>query len=202
MVKFYVVLKTDLCQVNITVSDDTTISDIFDSLKSGSAIARRALGRTLYDQYQYYKLKNSVALPRSRYDHDEIVQTCLHRSNWEEVYPDYSLDVLAPTSARTVYMVIQPGDPTQAAIAGLEANHGDIFSCLQITVANLQRWTMEDVKNNLQGGRLWRSVNLPDYPVAIATIEQSLARRRTFNIPPEENSDLEHALEHDALFWA
>ncbi|OJA15923.1 hypothetical protein AZE42_02653 [Rhizopogon vesiculosus] len=250
---FFVVLKTDLLPVE--VPNDASIFQIFQYLKSESDTGHRILGRTLCDQYKYYKLNNPVALPRSSYNRDEIVQTCMHRSNWEEVYLDYSLDVLAPISARNVYIVIQPrADPTQTAIADLGANHGDIFGCLQITVANLRRWTMEDVENNLQGGRLWRSVDSPDYPVAIATIEQSLAqrrtfnitvanlqrwtmedvennlqggrlwrsvnlldddcpaaiatieqslaRRRTFNIPPEENSDLEHALEHDAPFWA
>jgi hypothetical protein len=116
MVKFYVVLKTDLLQVNITVSDDTTISDIFDSLKSTSEVARRIFGRTLHDQYEYYLLKNPVPLPRriTNSNSAATVQTCLDKRRWEAVSALDTLDVLVPTlAARHVYVVIQPrsGEP-------------------------------------------------------------------------------------------
>jgi hypothetical protein len=106
-VTFYVVLKTELLPV--TISDDARIFKTFQYLKSESRVARRILGRTLFDQYEYYKLKNPVALPCGVYNCDEIVKTCLCRDNWEQVSPNYTLDVLAPTlSGNHVHMAIRP----------------------------------------------------------------------------------------------
>jgi hypothetical protein len=63
-VTFCVVLKTELLPV--TISNDARIHQTFQCLKSESHVARRILGRTLFDQYDYYKLKNPVPLPDDR----------------------------------------------------------------------------------------------------------------------------------------
>ncbi|OJA12570.1 hypothetical protein AZE42_13024 [Rhizopogon vesiculosus] len=114
MVEFYVVLKTDLLPVQ--VSADASIHHIFDSLKSRSEVARRIFGGTLYDQYEYYILKNPVPLPRriTNSNSAATVQTCLDKTRWEAVSTLDTLDVLVPTlAARHVYVVIQPrsGEP-------------------------------------------------------------------------------------------
>ncbi|OJA12194.1 hypothetical protein AZE42_03936 [Rhizopogon vesiculosus] len=203
MTVFFVVLKTDLLPVE--VSNDASIFQIFRYLKSESDVGHRILGRTLYDQYKYYKLKNPVPVPRriTNSTSAATIQACLHQSNWEEVSAHDILDVQTPISARNVYIVIQPGgNPTQTAIADLEANHGDIFSCLQITVSNLQRWTMQDVENNLEGGRLWPPGDA-GRPAAIVAIEESLARRRTFTVmdsQAQQNKDYQHAREYKTHF--
>jgi hypothetical protein len=76
---------------------------------------------------------------------------------------------------------ISSGD-AGGAIANLDANYAEIFRSLQITVSILQRWSMEDVNNNLEGGRWWRAgdVHGADFPNAISQIEQALAERRTY----------------------
>jgi len=104
---FWVVLKTELLPV--TMSDDARIYQTLQCLKSQINAVRRILGRSSFEQYEYYKLNNPVALPRGVYNCDEIVKTCLRRDNWERVSPSYTLDVLAPTlSNNHVHMVIQP----------------------------------------------------------------------------------------------
>jgi len=106
-VTFFVVLKTELLPV--TISGDGRIYLTFQYLKSEFFAARNIIGRSSLDQYEYYKLKDPVALPRGVYNCDEIVKTCLRRDNWERVSPTYTLDVLAPTlSDNHVHMVIQP----------------------------------------------------------------------------------------------
>jgi hypothetical protein len=107
MVQFFVVLKTELFPV--TTSDNARIHEIYEYLKSKSAVARRILGRILYDQCDYYRLENPVPLPRGAFDLDQIVQTCLDQSKLEQVLPEYSLDVLSTTLLDShIYMVIRP----------------------------------------------------------------------------------------------
>jgi hypothetical protein len=107
MVEFYVVLKADLLPV--TTSDNARMGDIFLYLKSESHAARLILGRTLFHQYHYFKLKNPVPIPRRDINTTTIVQTSLDRNNWEQVSPHSTLDVLGPMlSNNYVYMVIQP----------------------------------------------------------------------------------------------
>jgi len=106
MVQFYVVLKTELFR--ITTSDNARVQDTFEYLKSKSAAARRILGRLLFDQCDYYKLKNPVPLPD---DHDptDIIPECLDENNWQKVTPAHSLRTLAQSLLDShVYMVIQP----------------------------------------------------------------------------------------------
>ena len=71
---------------------------------------------------------------------------------------------------------------TGKAIADLNANYADIFGCLQIKVYDLHRWTMEDVRNNLEG-KLWRSEDVRR-PAAISAIEELLSRRLSYNVSP------------------
>ncbi|OAX37049.1 hypothetical protein K503DRAFT_258026 [Rhizopogon vinicolor AM-OR11-026] len=114
MTVFFVVLKTDLLPVE--VSNDARIFQIFQYLKSESDVGHRILGRTLYDQYKYYKLKNPVPVPGRITDSNSAatVQACLDKSNWEEVSARDTLDVPGQTlAASNVYIVIQPcgGEP-------------------------------------------------------------------------------------------
>jgi hypothetical protein len=111
MVRFFIVLNAELFYV--TTSDNARIVDVFEDLKSD--VARHILGRTSFNQYVYYKLKNPVPLPHAALNNDEIVRTCLRRSNWEELNKYDSLNVLSPALASShVYMVIQPrgGEPS------------------------------------------------------------------------------------------
>jgi len=106
-VVFHVVLKTDLLPV--TISDDAQIFQTFQCLKSQSHVARRILGRTLFDQYDYYKLKTPVSLPDDDRPNADIVQDCLDKSNWQVVSPQRPVKALAPTLwGYYVYMIIQP----------------------------------------------------------------------------------------------
>jgi len=70
----------------------------------------------------------------------------------------------------------------ESAIANLDASYAEIFSSLHITVSILQRWSREDVDNNLGDGRWWRAgdVHDADFPNAISRIEKALAGRRTY----------------------
>jgi len=107
MVKFSVVLKTDLFPV--TTSDDAQINDIVQCLKSQINTARRILGRSSFEQYDYYKLKNPVLIPRRNSNTATIIQTCMNRNNWEKVSVHDGVDALAQTLSNThVYLVIQP----------------------------------------------------------------------------------------------
>jgi hypothetical protein len=113
MVELLVVPKGDLFHVK--TSDDPQIVDFFEEFKLEAA--RRILYRTSFNQYQYYKLKNPVPLPRTAFIRGEIVRTCLCQSNWEELNDYDSLDVLSTTlGASHVYLVIQPmgdaGEPS------------------------------------------------------------------------------------------
>ncbi|KAG1728288.1 uncharacterized protein EDB91DRAFT_1228495 [Suillus paluster] len=203
MVIFYVVLKTTL--LHVTTSDDAEICTVFQDLKSGSEIARQMLGRTTFDQYEYYKLKDSVPLPLCFSNRAAIVQTCLDRREWEELSPYDVLDVRASNLAiRHVYMVIQPrADPAETVIRDLKANYADIFSRLQITLSSLQNWTMADVRNNLAGGGWWRpdDVRGDEFPVAISGIEEALAQSRTYNVPAaREIRDYRNALSYTTQF--
>jgi hypothetical protein len=67
---------------------------------------------------------------------------------------------------------------TERAIADLKTDFAELFSCLQITVSTLQRWTTQDVRNNLAGGELW-GPDVVDHP-GVSEIEESLAECRTF----------------------
>jgi len=107
MVKFNVVLKTDFFPV--TTSNDAQINDIVQCLKSQSHVARRILGRTLFDQYDYYKLKNPVSILDDDRPTADIVRDCLDKSNWQVVSVYDGVDQLAQTlSGYYVYLVIQP----------------------------------------------------------------------------------------------
>jgi len=107
MVKFSVVLKTELFPV--TTSDDSQINDIVQCLKSQINTARRILGRSSFEQYDYYKLKNPVSIPRRNSNTATIIQTCMDKSNWQVVSPHRPVKELAPTlSGYYVYLVIQP----------------------------------------------------------------------------------------------
>ncbi|KAG1734454.1 uncharacterized protein EDB91DRAFT_1250976 [Suillus paluster] len=184
MVIFYVMLKTTL--LHVTTSDDAEICTIFQDLKSRSEIARQMLGRTMFDQYEYYKLKDPMPLPLRFSNCAAIVQTCLDRREWEELSPYDVLDVRASNLAiRHVYMVIQPrADPAETVIRDLKANYADIFSHLQITLSSLQNWIMADVRNNLAGGGWWHPNNVhgDEFPVAISGIEEALAQSHTYNV--------------------
>ncbi|OJA15924.1 hypothetical protein AZE42_02654 [Rhizopogon vesiculosus] len=119
MTVFFVVLKTELLPVQ--VSDDASIFQIFQYLKSTSEVARRIFGRTLHDQYEYYLLKDPVPLPRriTNSNSTATVQTCLDKSRWEAVSALDTLDVIVPTLvARHVYVVIQPrsGEPQPSGL--------------------------------------------------------------------------------------
>jgi hypothetical protein len=46
---------------DVTTSDNARIHEIFEYLKSKSAVARLILGRISYDQCDHYKLENPVA---------------------------------------------------------------------------------------------------------------------------------------------
>jgi hypothetical protein len=67
---------------------------------------------------------------------------------------------------------------TERAIADLKTDFAELFSCLQITVSNLQRWTIQDVFNNLAGGELW-GPDVVDRP-GVSVIEESLNEHRTY----------------------
>ena len=111
MVEFFVVLKDDLFCV--TTPDDARIHHVFRELKSD--VARHILDGTSVNQYQYYKLKNPVPLPRTALNVGEIVRTCLRQSNWEELHQYDALDVLSTTLGTShVYLVILPkgGEPS------------------------------------------------------------------------------------------
>jgi hypothetical protein len=106
-VTFCVVLKTELLPV--TISDDARIHQIFQCLKSQINTARRILGRSSFEQYDYYKLKSPVPIPRRNSNAATIIQTCMNRDNWETVPAQDCVDALAPTlTSNYVYMVIQP----------------------------------------------------------------------------------------------
>jgi hypothetical protein len=66
----------------------------------------------------------------------------------------------------------------ERAIANLETNFAELFKCLQIKVSRLQRWKLQDVRNNMAGGRLFRP-EIVDRP-GVSGIEESLAKRRTY----------------------
>jgi len=92
MVEFYVVLQTDLLPV--TTSDNARMDDIFLYLKSESHAARLILGRTLFHQYHYFKLKNPVPIPRRNVNTTTIVETSLDRNHWEQVSPHSTSNVI------------------------------------------------------------------------------------------------------------
>jgi hypothetical protein len=111
MIELFVVLRDDLFCV--TIRDDARIHHVFQELKSNAG--RRILGRTIPDDYVYYKLKSPVPLLHTAFDRREIVRTCLHQSNWEELDQYHPWRVLSATLEDSyVYMVIQPrgGEPS------------------------------------------------------------------------------------------
>jgi hypothetical protein len=101
------VLKNDLFPV--TTSNDAQINDIVQCLKSQINTAHRILGRSSFEQYDYYKLKNPVPILDDDRPTADIVRDCLDKSNWQAVSPHRPVKELAPTlSGYYVYMVIQP----------------------------------------------------------------------------------------------
>ncbi|KAH7911000.1 hypothetical protein BJ138DRAFT_1151693 [Hygrophoropsis aurantiaca] len=82
-------------------------------------------------------------------------------------------------------MVIElPGDARRKIVATLNADHTELFHCLQIRVSNLQSWTETDILANLDGGNF-----LTDPPAEMARIEGGLSRRRIHNLDTK-NKDL------------
>ena len=107
LVKFNVVLKSDLFPV--IISDDARNNDVIQCLKSQINTARRILGRSSFEQYDYYKLKNPVPTPHRNSNAVTIIQTCLDRNSWETVSAHDGVDALAQTLSNThIYLMIQP----------------------------------------------------------------------------------------------
>ncbi|OAX31471.1 hypothetical protein K503DRAFT_81999 [Rhizopogon vinicolor AM-OR11-026] len=107
MIRFYVVLKTDLFFVR--VSGNAKIREIIDFLQSKSAVAHRILGGISDDQYEYYKLKNPVSFSDDDRAIADVVKDCLDQNNWQEVSPLHFVKGLAPMlSDSHVHLVIQP----------------------------------------------------------------------------------------------
>jgi hypothetical protein len=101
------VLKTDLFPV--IISDDAQIDDIIRCLKSQINTARRILGRSSFEQYDYYKVKNPVPIPHRNSKAVTIIQTCLDRNHWETVPAHGGVDARAQTLSTThVYLMVQP----------------------------------------------------------------------------------------------
>ncbi|OJA09671.1 hypothetical protein AZE42_11847 [Rhizopogon vesiculosus] len=202
MIRFYIVLKTDL--FFLRAPNNAKVCETFDYVQSDLGSVHRILGKTSDDQYEYYKLKDPVLFTKDHAKSD-IVKDCLDKNNWEEVSSLNSLKSLGPALSNIhVHLVIQPwADPAQAAIEDLKANYADIFSRLQIVVSNLQQWTLADIYNNLEGGHLWRHSDPhgSDFPVAITRIEKLLAELRTFTVPQAQGStDYQHACHYNTHF--
>jgi len=107
LVKFTVVLKTDLFPV--IISDDAQINDIIRCLKSQINTARRILGRSSFEQYDYNKVKNPGPLLHRDSNAITIIQTCLDRNNWKTVPAHDGVDALAQALSNDhVYLMIQP----------------------------------------------------------------------------------------------
>ncbi|KAI6002621.1 hypothetical protein F5J12DRAFT_840168 [Pisolithus orientalis] len=91
-------------------------------------------------------------------------------------------------------------EESSQAIAALERNHTRIFSSLKIIVTTPLKWTMDDVHNNLRGGRYTESerADLPE----IVEIQQLLGSDRIYNLQAlrtnneQQNKDFEIALEY------
>jgi len=92
------------------------------------------------EQYNYYKLKNTVSIPRRNSNTATIIQTCLDRNNWERVSVHDAMEQLAQTlSGYYVYMVIQPkgelpaylliigASLTRIPLVALKSKYVDIF---------------------------------------------------------------------------
>ena len=90
---------------------------MFQHLKSDLTTARRITGKSSFEEYEYYKLRDPVPLPAGdNPDFAPIVQSCLDRNKWANVLPNGDLHALSPSLFKNVYMVIQPRERTGTII--------------------------------------------------------------------------------------
>jgi hypothetical protein len=179
-------------------TSDSSIGSLYGDLRADVD----TLAHIPVDKCKFYRLKAPVLVLGQ--PQNMMIQACLDESNLEQVRSLYPLSQLASPqqlTTRYVCLVIELPrdehhlcylltttprlmniqlDETKKAIGALQYKHGDLFTCLQIMVAQLGSWSRQDVEDNLKGGHFWLPGDSREG--AVAKVEGDLKDKRTYDV--------------------
>ncbi|KAF8554809.1 hypothetical protein OG21DRAFT_1018327 [Imleria badia] len=144
-----------------------------------------------YNECEFHRLTSPASLARNGSEDDDtilarVTRACSDASNRIRLSPTITtvgeLTDNGMFASNCVYLVIDFQDPqleSLNAIRQLRRDHGNLFTCLQVTASSVKAWHEEDVDRNLQGGEV--TMDIGRLPREFRQIQDALDKKCVYH---------------------